>query len=68
MNTIWKADEVDYILGSKSINQWVAKGIQLDSRKVTKGDLFLAMPGTKYDGHFFFIRSVFQRSCCCCRF
>ncbi len=53
MNTIWKADEVDHILGSKSLKKWVATGIELDSRKVSEGDLFLAMPGTKYDGHLF---------------
>ena len=24
MNTIWKADEVDHILGSKSLKKWIS--------------------------------------------
>lgn len=34
------------------------KDLQFDSRKVTKGTLFVAQPGTKVDGHDFIVRAV----------
>ena len=30
----------------------------IDSRKVSKGDLFVAIPGQRYDGHTFINKSI----------
>jgi UDP-N-acetylmuramoyl-tripeptide--D-alanyl-D-alanine ligase len=34
-------------------NQTIARGISIDSRTIEKGNLFVAIPGERYDGHQF---------------
>ena len=48
---LWNAEEI-YDLFSKKIDRdWECNSIAIDSRKVKPGNIFLAMPGTKFDGH-----------------
>ena len=50
---LWTSDEVSKVIGVKIISIWSSNGIEFDSRKVKKGNIFFALPGTKLDGHNF---------------
>ncbi len=39
--------------GAASGASWAASGVVIDSRRVTAGDLFVALPGERVDGHDF---------------
>ena len=60
MTALWKSEDVAEATRGYSEKKWVASGIAIDSRKVKKGDLFFAMPGTRYDGHNF-LDNAFQK-------
>jgi UDP-N-acetylmuramoyl-tripeptide--D-alanyl-D-alanine ligase len=50
---LWTSDEVSKVIGVKIESSWLSNGIEFDSRKVKKGNIFFALPGTKLDGHNF---------------
>ena len=50
---VWTSDEVSKVIGTKIESTWWSNGIEFDSRKVKKGNIFFALPGTKLDGHNF---------------
>ncbi|MDB9761781.1 UDP-N-acetylmuramoyl-tripeptide--D-alanyl-D-alanine ligase [Alphaproteobacteria bacterium] len=50
---VWTSDEVSKVIGVKIEDIWICNGIEFDSRKVKKGNIFFALPGTKLDGHNF---------------
>jgi len=39
-------------------NQTVAKGVSIDSRTIKEGNLFVAIPGEKFDGHQFVLEAA----------
>ena len=51
--SIWNSEEVSKVIGKKIKFSWRSNSLELDSRKVIKGSIFFAMPGTKLDGHNF---------------
>jgi UDP-N-acetylmuramoyl-tripeptide--D-alanyl-D-alanine ligase len=51
--TIWTSTEAEKATGGKSTCKWKATGVSIDSRKIEPGDLFIAIPGEKFDGHDF---------------
>ncbi len=51
MSTQWKAKDVCTATGGACGGKWVASSVVIDSRKVVKGALFVALPGEKVDGH-----------------
>lgn len=51
--TIWTSIEAQQATGGKSTCKWKASGVSIDSRKIEAGDLFIAIPGEKFDGHDF---------------
>ena len=51
MNSIWDSNLLKKVINAKSNKSWEAKGLQIDSRKVKKGDLFFALKGDKRDRH-----------------
>jgi len=50
---LWTSDEVSKVIRTKIISTWLSNGIQFDSRNIKIGNIFLALPGTKLDGHYF---------------
>ena len=53
MSALWTSDEIAQATGGTASQRFVAIGVTFDSREVGPGDLFVAMPGTVYDGHMF---------------
>jgi UDP-N-acetylmuramoyl-tripeptide--D-alanyl-D-alanine ligase len=53
MSALWTSDEIADATGGTASQRFVAIGVTFDSREVGPGDLFVAMPGTVYDGHMF---------------
>ena len=53
MNPLWTSDEIAAATGGTASAQFEVTGVTFDSREVGRGDLFVAMPGTVYDGHLF---------------
>jgi len=51
--TLWTSDEIVQATGGRASAPFKAAGVTFDSREVTPGDLFVAMPGTAHDGHQF---------------
>ena len=53
MSALWTSDEIAAATGGPARAQFEVTGVTFDSREVGPGDLFVAMPGTVYDGHKF---------------
>ncbi len=53
MIDLWDSRKVDEITGEISSEPWSCSGISIDTRTITKGDLFVALKGETGDGHDF---------------
>lgn len=52
MNALWTHDSAAAATHGRALGpEWRATGIAIDSRKVEKGDIFVALPGERVDGH-----------------
>ena len=59
MSALWTSEEIARATGGTASAPFEAAGVTFDSREVGPGDLFVAMPGTAYDGHLF-VDSAFE--------
>ena len=50
---LWDSKEIAAALSAQNTTHWVASGISIDSRRIIKGDLFIAIAGAKFDGNKF---------------
>jgi UDP-N-acetylmuramoyl-tripeptide--D-alanyl-D-alanine ligase len=53
LSALWTSDEIAAATGGSASGPFEVTGVTFDSREVGPGDLFVAMPGTVYDGHKF---------------
>ena len=53
VSVLWTSEEIAEATGGKASAPFEVTGVTFDSREVQAGDLFVAMPGTVYDGHRF---------------
>src|SRR3954452_11518307 len=53
MSALWTSDEICAATGGAASARFEVAGVTFDSREIGPGDLFIAMPGTVYDGHKF---------------
>ncbi|MEO8454927.1 MAG: UDP-N-acetylmuramoyl-tripeptide--D-alanyl-D-alanine ligase [Sphingomicrobium sp.] len=53
MSALWTSEEIAAATGGTASESFETTGVTFDSREVGPGDLFVAMPGTVYDGHTF---------------
>jgi UDP-N-acetylmuramoyl-tripeptide--D-alanyl-D-alanine ligase len=53
VSALWTSDEIAAATGGAASAPFEVTGVTFDSREVGPGDLFVAMPGTVYDGHLF---------------
>lgn len=57
---IWTSAEMGAACGAITARPWYADGLQVDSREILPGDLFVALSGTEMDGHAF-VAEAFER-------
>ena len=57
---LWTAAEAVAATGGQSTRDWSAKGISIDTRSLTPGDLFVALQGPNFDGHDF-LAAAFEK-------
>ncbi len=50
---LWSADQIEAATGGKASHAFEAAGIEMDSRDVRPGDVFVALKGEAMDGHRF---------------
>jgi len=52
-STLWTAGEAARATGGRSVGDWQASGVSIDTRTLKPGDLFVALKGPSFDGHEF---------------
>ena len=65
MSILWSSSSLKELVNAKSSKEWKASGVEIDSRKVKKGDLSCALNGENYNGHDF-INSASERGAIAC--
>ena len=54
MSILWSSSSLKQLLNVNSSKEWEASGVEIDSRKVKKGDLFCALNGKNHNGFNYF--------------
>jgi UDP-N-acetylmuramoyl-tripeptide--D-alanyl-D-alanine ligase len=54
---LWTSEDVAAAVGAVMTAGWSASGVSIDSRTLAKGDLFIALPGERFDGHDYVLRA-----------
>jgi UDP-N-acetylmuramoyl-tripeptide--D-alanyl-D-alanine ligase len=57
-HTIWTSREIETILKVKTLSDWFACGVSIDSRTLQKYDLFVAIQGDHLDGHDYVVEAL----------
>ena len=65
MSILWSSSMLKELVNANSNKKWQASGVEIDSRKVKKGDLFCALNGVNHNGHDF-IDSALERGATAC--
>ena len=65
MSILWSSSSLKKLVNANSSKEWEASGVQIDSRKVKRGDLFCALNGENFNGHDF-INSASERGAAAC--
>ena len=65
MSILWSSSSLKKLVNANSSKEWEAFGVEIDSRKVKKGDLFCALNGEKFNGHDF-VNSASERGATAC--
>jgi UDP-N-acetylmuramoyl-tripeptide--D-alanyl-D-alanine ligase len=60
MKSLWNQDTAATATGGTSQGMWHANRVEIDSRKVQLGDLFIAIKGERVDGHLY-VADAFAR-------
>ncbi len=65
MNLIWNAQDVLRAVNGQCLQtqDWTAKGVSIDSRSISEGDLFIAIKGPACDGHDY-VHTAFEAGAC----
>jgi UDP-N-acetylmuramoyl-tripeptide--D-alanyl-D-alanine ligase len=58
MSALWQAADVAQATKGRATGDWSARGISIDSRTVSAGDLFVALHGERFDGHDYVASSI----------
>lgn len=53
LKNLWNSKEINAALNLSDSAAWMASGVSIDSRKIAKGDIFIAIVGPKFDGNQF---------------
>ncbi len=53
MSALWSATEIAAATGGVAAGTWQINSVDIDSRTIESGGLFIALPGTAHDGHHF---------------
>ncbi|MAH89218.1 MAG: hypothetical protein CMJ06_04150 [Pelagibacterales bacterium] len=51
MSILWNSSLLKELVDAQSTKEWQASGVEIDSRKIKKGDLFCALNGANHNGH-----------------
>lgn len=65
MSILWSSSMLKELVNADSNKEWKASGIEIDSRKVKKGDLFCALRGENNNGHDY-VYSASERGASAC--
>ena len=58
MTPLWTSEEIVAATGGVASASFEVTGVAFDSREIDAGHLFVAMPGTQFDGHDFIDKAV----------
>ena len=49
MSVLWSSSSLKKLVNARSSKEWEASGVEIDSRKVKRGDLFCALNGENFN-------------------
>ncbi len=65
MSILWSSSLLKELVNANSNHEWEASGVEIDSRKIKKGDLFCALNGVNHNGHDY-VNSAFEKGATAC--
>lgn len=63
MSRLWTSAELKEATGGLLRGEFTVQRLIIDSRKVEKGDFFVALPGERFDGHDFVAKAIEAGAC-----
>ena len=65
MSILWNSNTLKDLASAETNMKWEASGVEIDSRKIKKGDLFCALKGKNFNGHSFINNAIDKGAAAC---
>ena len=65
MSILWNSNTLKDLASAETNMKWEASGVEIDSRKIKKGDLFCALKGENFNGHSFINNAIDKGAVAC---